>query len=78
MDFEDGPRPQIDTRGSMLRNGRIVRFTRNHGITEGFHNRMELINRQAYGFRKLPKLQTQCEGIVFLELLSDGFAPLLA
>ena len=27
------------------------RFTRNNGITEGFHNTMELINRQAYGFR---------------------------
>ena len=25
------------------------RFTRNNGITEGFHNKMELINRQAYG-----------------------------
>jgi len=24
---------------------------RNNGITEGFHNKMELINRQAYGFR---------------------------
>ncbi len=27
------------------------RFTRNNGITEGFHNKMELISRQAYGFR---------------------------
>jgi transposase len=27
------------------------RFTRNNGITEAFHNKMELINRQAYGFR---------------------------
>ncbi len=27
------------------------RFTRNNGITEGFHNKMELINRQVYGFR---------------------------
>jgi transposase len=27
------------------------RFTRSNGITEGFHNKMELINRQAYGFR---------------------------
>ena len=26
------------------------RFTRNNGITAGFHNKMELINRQAYGF----------------------------
>lgn len=27
------------------------RFTRNNGITEGFHNKTELISRQAYGFR---------------------------
>ncbi len=27
------------------------RFTKNNGITEGFHNKMELINRPAYGFR---------------------------
>jgi len=26
------------------------RFTRNNGITEGFHTQMELISRQAYGF----------------------------
>lgn len=31
--------------------GRMWRFTRNNGITEGFHNKMETINRQAYGFR---------------------------
>lgn len=27
------------------------RFTCNNGITESFHNKMELISRQAYGFR---------------------------
>lgn len=27
------------------------RFTRNNGITEGFHNKMEAISRQAFGFR---------------------------
>jgi transposase len=27
------------------------RFTRNNGITEGFHNKMETISRVAYGFR---------------------------
>ena len=32
------------------------RFTRNNGITEGFHNKMELINCQAYGFRNFGKL----------------------
>ena len=27
------------------------RFTKNNGITEGFHNKMEMISRQAFGFR---------------------------
>ena len=27
------------------------RFTKNNGITEGFHNKMEALSRQAYGFR---------------------------
>ncbi len=27
------------------------RFTRNNGITEAFHNKMETITRQAYSFR---------------------------
>jgi transposase len=30
---------------------RMWRFTRSNGITEGFHNKMENISRQAYGFR---------------------------
>jgi hypothetical protein len=30
---------------------RDVALSLNNGITEGFHNKMELINRQAYGFR---------------------------
>jgi transposase len=27
------------------------RFTKNNGITEGFHNKMEMISRRAFGFR---------------------------
>ena len=27
------------------------RFPRNNGITEGFHTKMEVLQRQAYGFR---------------------------
>lgn len=30
---------------------RMWRFTKSNGITEGFHNKMETISRQAYGFR---------------------------
>jgi len=42
--------------GNTLRNWseQIVamwRFTKNNGITEGFHNKMETISRQAFGFR---------------------------
>ena len=29
------------------------RFIRNNGITEGFHTKMEVLSRQAYGFRNL-------------------------
>ena len=27
------------------------RFSKTNGITEGFHNKMEMISRRAYGFR---------------------------
>ena len=30
---------------------RMWRFSRTNGITEGFHNKMETLTRQAYGFR---------------------------
>jgi len=30
---------------------RMWRFTRNNGITEGFHTKMEMISRRAFGFR---------------------------
>lgn len=30
---------------------RIWRYTKNNGITEGFHRKMKLIQRQAYGYR---------------------------
>ena len=31
--------------------GCMWRLSRNNGITEGFHNKMETISRVAYGFR---------------------------
>ena len=31
--------------------GRMWRFSRSNGITEGFHRKMKLIQRRAYGFR---------------------------
>ena len=30
---------------------RMWRFTKNNGITEGFHRKMKLIQRRAYGYR---------------------------
>jgi len=33
------------------------RFTRNNGITEGFHTKMEVLQRQAYGFRNFKNYQ---------------------
>ncbi|MGQ3889082.1 transposase, partial [Legionella sp. CNM-1927-20] len=30
---------------------RMWRFTKNNGITEGFHRKMKLIQQRAYGFR---------------------------
>ncbi|MDP6523985.1 MAG: transposase [Kiritimatiellia bacterium] len=38
------------------------RFGKNNGITEGFHNRMEMISRMAYGFRNFEnyRLRVMC------------------
>ena len=33
---------------------RMWRFSKNNGITEGFHRKMKLIQRRAYGFRSFP------------------------
>lgn len=48
--------PYLVTLGETLHSwkdeiGCMWRFTRNNGITEGFHNKMETISRVAYGFR---------------------------
>lgn len=32
--------------------GRMWRFSKSNGITEGFHNKMEMLSRRAFGFRK--------------------------
>jgi transposase len=48
--------PQLVTLGETMDSWKdeiacMWRFTRNNGITEGFHNKMETISRVAYGFR---------------------------
>ena len=50
------PFAPLRTLGKTLHNwreevARMFRFTRNNGITEGFHRKMKLIQRRAYGFR---------------------------
>lgn len=52
----DSPFEPLQTLGNTLRawDKEIVtmwRFSRSNGITEGFHTKMELISRRAYGFR---------------------------
>jgi len=48
--------PQLTTLGETLASWAteitaMWRFTRNNAITEGFHTKMEVLQRQAYGFR---------------------------
>jgi len=48
--------PALQTLGHTLQSwdeeiAAMWRFTRNNGITEGFHNKMEMISRRAFGFR---------------------------
>lgn len=52
----DSPFASLQTLGKTLQVWdkeivRMWRFTKSNGITEGFHNKMELISRRAYGFR---------------------------
>lgn len=52
----ESPFEPLQTLGKTLRAWdkeivRMWRFTRSNGITEGFHTKMELISRRAYGFR---------------------------
>jgi transposase len=43
---------------------RMWRFIRSNGITEGFHRKMKLIQRRAYGFRNFEnyrlRVMAQC------------------
>lgn len=45
---------------------RMWRFTKNNGITEGFHRKMKLIQRRAYGFRNFEnyrlRVRVLCSG----------------
>ena len=54
--LKDTPIPTIQTLGATLDSWkeeivRMWRFTKNNAITEGFHNKMEMISRRAFGFK---------------------------
>ena len=54
--LRDSPFEHLRTLGNTLFKWRdeivrMLRFTKNNGITEGFHRKMKLIQRRAYGFR---------------------------
>jgi transposase len=48
MPPEMGKTPLYQWREEVIR---MWRFSKNNGITEGFHRKMKLIQRRAYGFR---------------------------
>ncbi len=55
-ELKQSPFKRLVTLGKTLYQGReevvrMWRFTKNNGITEGFHRKMKLIQRRAYGFR---------------------------
>lgn len=52
----ESPLEPMKTFGQTMRSwlepiARMWRFTKNNGITEGFHTKMEMISRRAFGFR---------------------------
>lgn len=42
---------------------RMWRFTRSNGITEGFHNKMEMISRRAFGFRNFENYRLRVKAL---------------
>ena len=42
---------------------RMWRFTKNNGITEGFHNKMEMIKRRAFGFRNFENYRVRVRAL---------------
>jgi len=42
---------------------RMWRYTRNNGITEGFHTKMEMIQRRAYGFRNFENFRLRVKDL---------------
>ena len=53
------------------------RFTRSNGITEGFHNKMETITRQALASATSKTTGNVCRCYVFRRSWDWGFAPVV-
>ena len=58
----------LKTLGDTLWNWReeiacMWRFTRNNGITEGFHTKMEMISRRAFGFKNFDNYQLRVKAL---------------
>jgi len=56
--LRESPFQPLRTLGNSLKKwinpiGRMLRFDRSNGVVEGFHRKMKLIQRRAYGFRNL-------------------------
>lgn len=47
---------------------RMWRFTKNNGITEGFHRKMKLIQRRAYGFRNFDNYELELKYSVVVKM----------
>ncbi len=52
------------------------RFSKNNGITEGFHNKMEIISRQAYSFRNFDNYRMRVKVLRSRWAWSLGRAPI--
>src|SRR5260370_20813537 len=66
--LKDTPIPTLQTLGSTLESwkdeiGRMWRFTRTNSITEGLHNKMELISRRAFGFRNFKNYRLRVKAL---------------
>lgn len=68
QELKESPLEALKTLGNTLESWskEIVcmwRFTKSNGITEGFHNKMELIKRRAYGFRNFENYRLRVKAL---------------
>lgn len=66
--LKDTPIPTLQTLGNTLESwkdeiARMWRFTKTNSITEGLHNKMELIARRAYGFRNFQNYRLRVKAL---------------